>query len=81
MPKKKKYFTVFALFYFAFCYLAVSKYKLPGNYIRGGGAIYKRVVFALRVWRAYILRGLYMKGIILGILPHFVNTLARVESV
>ena len=34
---------------------AISKYKPPG-------ALYR--VFALRVWRAYIWRGLYMEGLI-----------------
>ena len=55
---------VFALFYL---YLkAISKYKpLGGLYLVGrfnGG------FFALRVWGAYIWRGLYMKGLIFGIL-------------
>ena len=46
---------------------AISKCKPPGG--RGlvfGGAIYRRV-FALRVWGVYILRGLYLEGLIFEI--------------
>ena len=48
---------------------AISKYKPP----RGGGGLYfegrfKEGFFALRVWGAYIWRGLYMEGLIFGIL-------------
>ena len=61
-------FTVFLCFTL---YLgALSKYKPPGK--RGltfGGAIYRRV-FTLRVWGVYILRGLYMEGVIFGILQY-----------
>ena len=59
-------FTVFALFYFVF--EAISKYKPPGGlYLEGrfnGG------FFALRVWGAYIWRGLYMEGLTFGILRY-----------
>ena len=55
-------FTVFALFYFVFV-----KYKPPGAYLEGrfnGG------FFALLDWGAYIWRGLYMEGLIFGILRY-----------
>ena len=57
-------FTVFLCFTL---YLrAISKYKPPGGlYLEGrfnGG------VFALPVWGAYIWRGLYLEGLIFGIL-------------
>ena len=48
---------------------AISKYKPPGGlYLEGrfnGG------FFALPVWGAYIWRGLYMEGLIFGILRYF----------
>ena len=48
---------------------AISKYKpLGGLYLKGrfnGG------FFALRVWGAYIWRGLFMEGLIFGILRYF----------
>ena len=59
-------FTVFALFYFVFAGNFPS--TSPGGLIFGG-AIYRRV-FALPDWGAYILRGLYMEGLIFGILQH-----------
>ena len=40
---------------------AISKYKPPGRLTFGG-------FFALWVWGAYIWRGLYMQGLIFGIL-------------
>ena len=47
---------------------AISKYKPPGGlYLEGrfnGG------FFALRFWGAYIWRGLYMEGLIFGILRY-----------
>ena len=47
---------------------AIAKYKPPGGfYVEGrfnGGFI------ALRVWRAYIWRGLYTEGLIFGILRY-----------
>ena len=46
---------------------AISKYKPPGG--RGlvfGGEIYRRA-FALRIWGVYILRVLYLEGLIFGI--------------
>ena len=59
-------FTIFALFYFVF----------EGNFqvqatggLKFGGAIYQRV-FALRVWIAYIWKGLYLDGLIFGILQY-----------
>ena len=57
-------FTIFALFYFEF--EANSRYTPPrGLYSEGqfnGG------FFALRFWGTYIWRGLYMQGLIFGIL-------------
>ena len=50
---------------------AISKYKLPGGlYLEGrfnGG------FFELRAWGAYIWRGLYMEGLIFGILRMFLS--------
>ena len=64
--------TVFALFYFVF----------EGNFQvqappRGGGLFSEGRLnggfFALRVWGAYIWRGLYMDGLIFGILRYANN--------
>ena len=63
-------FTVFALFYFVF------EGNFPSTSSLGlifGGAIYNGGFFALPVSGAYIWRGLYMEGLIFGILrysPH-----------
>ena len=60
-------FTVFALFYFVF----------EGNFqVQAPGGLYLEVrfnrrFFALRVWGAYIWGGLYMEGLIFGILWYF----------
>ena len=67
-------FTVFALYLRGIC-----KYKPPGGlYLEGrfnGG------FFALRVWGVYF-RGLYMEGLIFGILRYFTqfNNIKRVET-
>ena len=59
-------FTVFALFYFVF----------EGNFqVQAPGGLYSEGrfnggFFALRVWGAYIWRGLYMEGLIFGILRY-----------
>ena len=60
--------------FYRFCFVLLciwgqfSKYKPPGGlYLKGqfnGG------FFSLRVWGAYIWRGVYMKGLIFGILPY-----------
>ena len=58
-------FTVFALFYFVFDGNCPST-SPQGLYLEGrfdGG------FFPLPVWGAYIWRGLYMEGLIFGILP------------
>ena len=63
-------FTFFALFYFVFegnCQVQAP----PG----GGGGVYLEGRFnggfiALRVWRAYIWRGLYTEGLFFGILRY-----------
>ena len=61
-------FTVFALFYFVFG--AIFQVEAPGGlYLEGrfnGG------IFALPVWGAYIWRGLYMEGLIFGILRYLI---------
>ena len=66
-PIVARKFTVFVCFTL---YLrAISKKKPPGSlYLEGrfnGG------FFALRVWGAYIWRGLYLEGLIFGILRYF----------
>ena len=62
-------FTGFALFFFVKL-RAISKYKPPGDlYLEGqfnGGFL------ALRVWGAYIWKGLYMEGLIFGILRYVI---------
>ena len=61
-----KEFTVFALFYLVF--EGNFQVQAPGGlYLEGrfnGG------FFVLRVWEAYIWRGLYMEGLIFGILRY-----------
>ena len=60
-------FTVFALFYFVFEGNFPSTSPPGGLYLEGrfnGG------FFALPVWGAYIWRGLYMEGLIFGILRY-----------
>ena len=61
-------FTIFACF--ALYLRAISKYKPPGGlylaYISEGR--FNGGFFVLRVWGAYIWRGLYMEGLIFGIL-------------
>ena len=60
-------FTVFALFYFVFESNFPSTSPRGGLYLEGrfnGG------FFALRVWGAYIWRGLCMEGLIFGILGY-----------
>ena len=47
---------------------AISKYKPPGELILEGR--FNGGFFALGVWTAYIWRGLYMKGLIFGILRY-----------
>ena len=60
-------FIVFALFYFVFGGNFPSTSPRGGLYLEGrfnGG------FFALPVWGAYILRGLYVEGLIFGILRY-----------
>ena len=45
---------------------AISKYKPPGGFYLEGR--FNGGFFALQVWGAYIWRGLYMEGLIFGIL-------------
>ena len=57
--------TVFALFYFVF----------EGNFLKPPGGLYLKGrfnggFFALPVWGAYVWRGLYMEGLIFGILRY-----------
>ena len=59
-------FAVFALFYFAF--EGNFQVQAPGDlYLEGR---FKGGFFALRVWGAYIWRGLHMEGLIFGILRY-----------
>ena len=63
-------FTVFALFYFVF--EGNFQVQAPrGAYFRTGDLT--EGFFALRVWGAYIWRGLYMDGLIFGILRYANN--------
>ena len=55
-------FTIFALLYFVFV-----KYKPPGAYLEGR---FNGRFFVLLDWGAYIWRGLYMEGLIFGILRY-----------
>ena len=60
-------FTIFALFYF------VSEGNFPSTSPQGGLYLEGRFngrFFALPVWGAYIWRGLYMEGLIFGILRY-----------
>ena len=59
-------FTVFALFYLVF--EGTFQIQAPGGlYMKGR---FNGRFFALQVWRAYIWRGLYMEGLIFGILRY-----------
>ena len=60
-------FAVIDLFYFVF-EGNVPSTSPRGAYIWGG---YLTEIFALPVWRAYIWRGLYMEGLIFGILRYY----------
>ena len=65
-------FTVFALFYFVF------EGNIPSTSPRGGLYLEGRFnggFFASPVWGAYIWRGLYMEGLIFGILRYLVSIL------
>ena len=48
---------------------AISKYKPTGGLYSEGRL--NGAFFALRVWEAYIWRGLYMEGLLFGILRYF----------
>ena len=64
-------FTIFALFYFVF------EGKFPITSPRGGLYLAGRfiaVFFALRVWGAYIWRGLYKEGLIFRILRSLISS-------
>ena len=66
-----KKFTVFALF----CFVFEGNFQVQAPTPPGGRGLYSewRFIggfFALRVWGAYIWRGLYMKGLIFGILRY-----------
>ena len=62
----RRKFTVFALFYFVF--EGNFQVQVPGGLIFGGR--FNGEFSALRVWGAYIIwSGLYMEGLIFGILP------------
>ena len=64
-------FNIFSLFYFVF----EGNFPKTSPPPRGGGGLYLEGqfnggIFALPVWGAYIWRGLYMEGLIFGILPY-----------
>ena len=61
-------FTVFASFYFVFEGNFPSTSPLGDLYLEGQ---FNRGFFVLRVWGAYIWRGLYMEGLIFGILRYY----------
>ena len=63
-------FTVFALFYFVFEGNFPST-SPQGAYIWRGDLT--EGFFVLRVWRAFIWRGLYMEGLIFGILRYLLR--------
>ena len=75
IPIVGRKFTVFALFYFVF--EGNFQVKAP----RGGGLYlegrFNGRFFALPVWGAYIWRGLYIEGLIFGILRYFNETKER----
>ena len=58
-------FTVLDLFYFVFEGTFPSRSPRGAN-IWGGGGRLNGGIFVLPVWGAYILRGLYMEGLIFG---------------
>ena len=59
-------FTIFSLFYVVFEGNFPRQYKpLGGLYLEGR---FKAMFFMLLAWEAYIWRGLYMEGLIFGIL-------------
>ena len=60
-------FTIFALFYFVF------EGNFPSTSPWGGEGRFNGGVFALPVWGAYILRGLYIEGLILEFYSNSVN--------
>ena len=60
-------FTIFTLFYFAF-ESNFFQVQAPGRLIFGGG--FNGGFFALPDWGGYIWRGLYMEGLIFGILRY-----------
>ena len=60
-------FTVFALFYFVLETNLPSTSPPGGLYLEGR---FNEGFFALPVWGAYIWRGLYMEGLIFGILRY-----------
>ena len=62
-------FTIFALFYFVF--EGSFQEQAPGGLYWEGR--FNGGFFALRVWGAYIWRGLYMEGLIFGILRYATN--------
>ena len=70
-------FTIFACFYFVFEGSFPSTSPPGGLYLEGrfnGG------FFALPVWGAYIWRGLYMEGLIFGILRYQINIFLSTNS-
>ena len=70
-------FTVFTLFYFVFEGNFPSTSSPGGLYLEGrfnGG------FFVLQVWGTFIWRGLYMDGLIFGILRYIYSKMAEMRS-
>ena len=70
-------FTVFTLFYFVFGGNFPSTSPRGGLYLEGrfnGG------FFVLQVWGAFIWRGLYIDGLIFGILRYIYSKMAEMRS-
>ena len=70
-------FTILALFYFVFegIFPSISP---PGAYIWRGDLT--QGFFALLVWGAYISKGLYMEGLIFGILWYIKNPFSSISK-
>ena len=70
-------FTVLDLFYFVFEGIFPSTSPRGGLYLKGR---FNGRFFALPVWGAYIWRGLYMEGLIFGILRYIENRFSSISK-
>ena len=66
------------MLYFTLYLRAVSKYKSPGGLYSEGR--FNGGFFALRIWGAYIWRGLYMEGLTFGILRYLLSGYHRISD-